>query len=70
MSLDGGALGVRHRGNDSAESTLPDSTAVLAVLPLNRRQHVEQHSVNRFESRLCNKKPRGGGGGASLGAIS
>jgi hypothetical protein len=40
-----GHWGVRHRGNDSAESTLPDSTAVPPVLPGNRREYVVQHNV-------------------------
>src|SRR4029077_15836296 len=44
-----GLRGCATAGADSAEPTLPDSTAVLAVLPLNRRQHVTQHSVNRFD---------------------
>jgi hypothetical protein len=72
-----GLRGCATAGADSAEPTLPDSTAVLAVLPLNHRQHVAQHSVNRFDGSgaraarrarsgsgrdLCEKKPREEGG--------
>jgi hypothetical protein len=72
-----GLRGCATAGADSAEPTLPDSTAVLAVLPLNHRQRVAQHSVNRFDGSgaraarrarsgsgrdLCEKKPREEGG--------
>jgi hypothetical protein len=46
----GAAWGLRAvRRKDGATKSLAHSTAVLVVLPGNRRQHVEQHSVNHIE---------------------
>jgi hypothetical protein len=49
MSLDGGALGVRHHGNKRRDSSFAQSWSVLVVLPGDRREYVAQHSVNRLE---------------------
>jgi hypothetical protein len=47
---------VHRPGQGGTNASLADSKVVLVVLPGNRCEYVQQHFVNRLETRLCKEK--------------